>query len=143
MFFLKNADIWKLVSQRAFRFLGGTPEVEIVDKVDYLRLAIPSGYRCDTCSATKCKLWRLYMSRNPIVLCGRCVMRRQGFKGELDQDGLRVNDIGKKTDQVGPYVPAVPHKDISGEWCEYGGMPDAPYNWWRRLPTYPTRVASA
>lgn len=107
--------------------------------VNYSKPATPANYKCARCGATNCKLWREYQTINPQLLCARCTGKNQ----KIDISGIdsrgRIADkdfTGRRTDQIGWYVPAVPDEEGVGYWG-YTSVPQAGCDWWAKLPTLP------
>jgi hypothetical protein len=113
-----------------------------MEKVDYSKMITPLDYKCGKCDATGCKLWREYQTFSPRLLCVDCACRDQKKINNVDSEGLRVDDDGMQTDQVGWYVPAVPTKD-GGGYCGYLDVPDAAVKWWEQLPLRTGIIATA
>ena len=90
-------------------------------------------YKCATCAAENCKLWRQYQTFvcNLHLLCGPCALSNQKKSGSIDADGC-INDC----DQIGWLVPAVPTPDGETFWG-YSSVPPEGVAWWRNLPSYP------
>jgi hypothetical protein len=80
--------------------------------VNYASGAVPPDYRCASCGAHGCKLWRRRAPGPPGLLCAACA-----FSGDLFE----------------PFVPAVPCEDGMGFWT-VKGAPAAGVAWWKALP---------
>ena len=106
------------------------------ERVDYSSTAVSNGYECSSCGAVGCKLWRESYTFSSIeLLCADCAAKNQGKSIEdIDADGRHSSNVGRRTDQIGWYVPAVPCEDSDGYWG-YTSVPEAGVNWWKRLPT--------
>lgn len=117
-------------------------------KFSYTTDLIPKDYKCSTCNATNCKLWREYQCFGEILLdCVDCATKSQNnpnispaFARAVAMEGFAVAEDGKyrdsygqRCDQIGWRVPAVPTEDSAGYWG-YSSVPQAGVNWWVRLP---------
>jgi len=98
----------------------------------------PITYTCSTCGAEGVKLWResLTFTLNHLE-CGMCLCKELGVCLP-DDEGL-VLARGGYTDQIGPYVPAVPLDldnllDVQVFWG-YTSVPQPSVDWWKALPT--------
>jgi hypothetical protein len=115
-------------------------------RVDYESLVPPRDYRCTSCGAHGCKLWRdSHMFADHVrMLCCDCAGKDEECDvTSIDADGrLRLDPkiYGKdrRCDQIGSRLPAVPTEDGETFWG-YTSVPDAGVRWWRALPT---RVAT-
>lgn len=98
----------------------------------------PPDYRCHSCGATYCKLWRRYMSSCCELLCAKCAAKDQKEDiSDIDADGSCYNRfLNHRMVVIGWYVPAVPHKESNSYWG-YASIPPDVYDWWRKLPTHP------
>jgi hypothetical protein len=98
---------------------------------------VPESYRCSSCGATGVKLWRQYQTflERIELLCASCALKDQIKDGPVDDDGRVEFEPGRKTDQIGWLVPAVPAP--GGTFWGYTSVPDDRVRWWRALPTYP------
>lgn len=107
---------------------------------DYLKdIPIPD-YKCAHCEATGCKLWREYQTFSPKLLCARCAASDQNKDiSDIDEKGMRTNSDGRKTDQIGWFVPAVPTEEGFGYWG-YTSVPQSGCDWWDKLPTLPKKT---
>lgn len=103
--------------------------------VDYASNLTPTNYYCRECKAAGLKLWREYNTflDHQTFFCAACAMRNQEKPGEVGPDGKREED-GRRTDQIGWLIPAVPTEDGSSFWG-YTSVPQAGCDWWYRLPT--------
>jgi hypothetical protein len=90
--------------------------------VNYASGTVPPDYRCASCGAHGCKLWRPYQTTMPRLLCVVCAEQDQGDR--LDTSS---------SDQIGWYVPAVPMEEGDGFWG-YTSVPAAGVAWWKSLP---------
>lgn len=107
-----------------------------IGQVDYSSADVPSGYRCTTCGAQGCKLWREYQTFADYseLVCCDCAGKSQGEDvSDIDAEGMRASSCGR-TDTIGWRVPAVPTEEGDTYWG-YTSVPDAAVQWWRRLPT--------
>jgi len=105
----------------------------------YSENTVPAGYKCGTCGATGCKLWR-DSSFCPDLKCAPCAARAQKRSIEgIDESGLIPTDMGL-CDQIGWMVPCVPTEDESTYWG-YTSVPQDGVEWWKRLPTLPNKGA--
>ncbi len=96
---------------------------------------VPPTYKCGTCGATNCKLWREYqvMGGSMAIECCDCAGKSQEKDvRDIDDQGMRSDGYGK-TDSIGWRVPAVPTLD--GGWWGYTSVPQEGVNWWTALPT--------
>ncbi len=100
--------------------------------IDYESRATPSDYFCAHCHATGCKLWRETSFCAPELLCVDCCVKSQKKDFIFDEDGTHDGKYGR-SDQIGWYVPCVPHDVIEGYWG-YGSVPDEGVRWWTELP---------
>ena len=88
---------------------------------------------CWNCLAINCKLCREYQTFSPKLLCAICAAKDQEKDiSDIDGNGRYTNNIGRKTDQIGWYVPAVP--DGNGNYWGYSSVPDGDILKWQRLP---------
>lgn len=97
-------------------------------------------YKCATCGAESCKLWRLYNTflSHQRLACGPCALADQKQEGPIDAGGFVYDkDIHQRCDQIGELVPAVPTPDGETFWG-YSSVPPEGVAWWRNLPSYPT-----
>ncbi len=110
-------------------------------------------YRCSTCGANGCKLWREYNTflSHQSLYCVGCACTDQNSNDdaefpiraeEFDSDGKRpyklrltsgIADMGR-TDQIHFLIPAVPTEDGATFWS-YTSVPQPLVEWWRALPT--------
>lgn len=104
----------------------------------YTNPAIPAGYKCGTCGATGCKLWREYQTcaDYQTLECCDCASKSQSTAiDDIGPDGRYTSDIThSKVDAIGWRVPAVPTEDGETYWG-YSSVPNAGVAWWRALPT--------
>ena len=108
--------------------------------IDYTSTAPPPGYRCTTCGAHGCKLWRGSNGAPEGLWCCDCAGKSQGLDvSTIDDAGRRMTEDGR-TDQIGWRLPAVPDEDGCHFWG-YTSVPDAGCVWWRRLPTRTAEAA--
>lgn len=91
--------------------------------VDYASGQAPPDYRCGTCDAHGCKLWR---PAHGIEL--RCVACAEQKAGER-LDVFACSGV----DQIGAWLPAVPDEEGVSFWG-YTSVPRAGVAWWRGLP---------
>lgn len=104
--------------------------------VDYSSTKTPADYKCATCNAKGCKMWRDYGSfdPNPKLECVDCACKSQKKVNNVNGQGERTLENEKTlTDQIGWRVPAVPTLDNLAYWG-YGHVPDDGVAWWVRLP---------
>lgn len=105
-------------------------------RVDYASTTTPQGYRCNTCGAHGCKLWREYqtfLSHQKLSCCDCACASQKRDITTIDADGTVESDVGR-TDTIGWCVPAVPTEDGFTFWG-YTSVPRAGVEWWRKLPT--------
>lgn len=102
-------------------------EMQMVEALDRLIGLNLSDYKCSICGTTKLKLWRIYSSLNPQLLCTYHAGCDQGYTFQWDY-------LYPGFDQIGVYVPAIP--DGKGVYWGYTSAPASAYAWWRSLPTY-------
>ncbi len=105
--------------------------------IDYATKRPPPAYMCTSCGVTGCKLWREYQTCADYtdLLCCDCAGKNQGKDvSTIDEKGLRQDDHGCRTDQIGWLVPAVPTEDGTTFWG-YTSVPSEGCTWWRQLPT--------
>ena len=113
--------------------------------VNYSLSYPPTTYRCGTCGAHGCKLWREYntCADHQTLECCDCASNSQKVDiSSIDTNGCHLlgteyglnwgNDA--RTDQIGYRVPAVPTEDGDTYWG-YTSTPREGVAWWRRLPT--------
>lgn len=118
------------------------PKITVVDPthpVDYASLVTPPNYRCGTCGATGCKLWRDYQTflEHQTLLCARCAAEEQEKDiSDIDECGQIESDLVGRTDQIGWRIPAVPTEENDTFWG-YTSVPEEGCQWWDRLPTLP------
>lgn len=104
--------------------------------VNYATTKTPRRYRCGTCGAKGCKLWREYntMACYTELVCCDCAGKSQKKDvSTIDAGGYRETEYGR-TDQIGMRIPAVPTEEGDTFWG-YTSVPDAGCTWWRSLPT--------
>ena len=97
-------------------------------------------YKCSTCGAENCKLWRLFNTflSHQRLMCGPCALADQKQQGPIDADGCVYDEsIQRHCDQIGCHVPAVPTLDGETFWG-YSSVPIEGVDWWTSLPSYPT-----
>ncbi len=98
----------------------------------------PTRYRCTSCGVHGVKLWREYqtIARVTTLECATCAIKSQKKTGTVDENALWDDPTmpGRKTDQIGWRIPAVPTEDGSTFWG-YSSVPGAAVVWWKRLPT--------
>ena len=102
-------------------------------------------YKCATCGAEVCKLWRLYNTflSHQRLMCGPCALVDQKQQGPIDAGGYVYDkSIHQHCDQIGWLVPAVPTPDGETFWG-YSSVPPEGVAWWRALPSYPTTPKGA
>ena len=107
--------------------------------IDYMSATPPAGYRCATCGAHGCKLWREYQTcadYTEVTCCDCAGAAEDKDVSGIDADGMRPTKHGGRTDQIGWRVPAVPTQDGSTFWG-YTSVPEDGCAWWKRLPTRP------
>lgn len=105
--------------------------------IDYTSTTPPAGYRCTTCGAHGCKLWREYqtfLEHQTLECCDCAGKSQQRDVSTIDAIGKRTDEHGLRTDTIGWRVPAVPTEDGSTFWG-YTSVPSEGVDWWRRLPT--------
>jgi hypothetical protein len=104
----------------------------------YSDAGTPAFYKCGTCGASDCKLWRYAATFQIDLECATCLGKRAGCT--FNEKGKTRSDLFKEhvvlTDQAGGCVPAVPAQD--GGYWGYTSVPDDACAWWDSLPTYPT-----
>lgn len=99
--------------------------------------AMPIPYVCAGCGASQCKLWRLYQSTFHHLLCAPCAATDQGKDiSDLDKNGTRMGQHGRRTDTIGWYVPAVPAH--GGGYWGYSSVPDENIECWQKFPSLPS-----
>ncbi len=105
------------------------------------RVGFNNWYVCHGCGASKCKLWREYLTfaDRTALLCCDCAAKRGGLDmSGIDDSGYWNGEFGE-TDQIGRFVPAVPTDDDT--FWGYTSVPVDAAAWWRRLPTRPGGLA--
>lgn len=106
----------------------------------YTNSAVPDDYKCGTCGAHGCKLWREYQAFMPSIECCDCAGKSQNKDvSRIDAEGFRPCEGGGLTDSIGWRVPAVPTLDNTG-WWGYTSVPDEGVAWWKALPTRPGQL---
>lgn len=111
-------------------------------RVNYASATPPKAYRCTTCGAHGCKLWREYQTfadHTELVCCDCAGESQKKDVSAIDADGT-IPFEGMRTDAIGWRVPAVPTEEGDTFWG-YTSVPTAGVEWWRRLPTRVRRVA--
>ena len=107
--------------------------------------ATPSSYRCKTCKATKCKLWRysnIFLDRQSLF-CAKCAGKNQKIDtSKIDASGkisrfYNGHNMGP-SDQIGSLLPAVPTEENDTFWG-YTSVPEPGCIWWRNLPSLPIK----
>lgn len=73
--------------------------------VDYASGTVPPDYRCASCGAHGCKLWREYQCFKPSMFCVACAEQIEGKRLETGPGA---------SDQIGWHVPAVPTEEGGG-----------------------------
>jgi hypothetical protein len=118
--------------------------VDPAQPFSYKKHEVPSSYKCGSCGAHGCKLWRDYQSflNDQVLRCVTCAGTNQ------DKDVSDVDELGRlgcstispqsRTDQIGWLVPAVPTEENDTFWG-YTSVPMWGVVWWRLLPTYPPK----
>ena len=104
--------------------------------INYASPVPPENYKCATCGAHGCKLWRESARFGPVaLLCVTCAGKAEGVDVSAADDAGRVPwKLGPaRTDQIGSHVPAVPHP--TGSFWGYTSVPDEGVKWWKALPT--------
>lgn len=94
--------------------------------IDYASTTPPAGYRCTTCGAQGCKLWREYqtfLEHQSLACCDCAAKEQQRDVSTINADGWVLRD-GMSTDTIGWRVPAVPTEDGSTFWG-YAAVPHA------------------
>lgn len=107
-----------------------------IGPVDYASDTTPDGYRCGTCGATGCKLWREYqtfLEHQSLSCCDCAGASQKKDVSAIDAAGNIETDFGR-CDQIGWRVPAVPTEE-GGTFWGYTSVPEAGCAWWKRLPT--------
>ncbi len=103
----------------------------------YLEGKIPLGYACGKCGADDCKLWRAYNEGNVTLLCAVCAAKSQRNSiRSIDAEGCRIDGRGQRTNKIGSFIPAVPTEESNTYWG-YFAIPQAGWEWWKKLPTLP------
>jgi hypothetical protein len=115
----------------------------------YTNPAVPEEYRCGTCGAHGCKLWRKYQTclERQWLYCCACAGKDQNHDVTgIDDNGMSVSAAGADAngkiwpgrlhDSIGWLVPAVPTEDRATYWG-YSSVPDTGVAWWHALPTRP------
>lgn len=116
-----------------------TPVVDPQYPVDYASREVPPTYKCGTCNATNCKLWRDYQTslQHQELYCATCAGKAQKKEvSDMDAEGRRTSR-GHKTDTIGWLVPAVPSEENDNFWG-YTSVPENGVQWWRGLPSFPS-----
>lgn len=91
-------------------------------------------YQCAICRVSGVKLWRMGASSQVLLKCVGCVCRGEYvYLSTVDARGtVPCNDGYGRSDQIGSYVPAVPHP--TGSYWGYTSVSTAGAAWWRALP---------
>lgn len=112
--------------------------------VDYNSNVPPEQYKCHTCGAHGCKLWREYQTcadYTELACCNCAGKSQEKDVSDIDEEGKIPLDpehygSGMRCDQIGWRVPAVPTEEGDTYWG-YTSVPEAGVNWWHRLPSKP------
>jgi hypothetical protein len=103
-------------------------------------------YVCTKCGAGNCKLWRIYQSEDPRLMCAPCSAEDQGRPIDgIDAKGQYVNTrlghplFGRTSDEIGWRIPACIAADGSG-YHAIMNCPPEQWQWWYNLPTLPTKA---
>lgn len=93
-----------------------------------------SSYSCGACKESGVKLWRMSASFRTELKCVACACEWEGVDlSTVDRDGtVPCRDWRGRSDQIGYYVPAVPHP--TGSYWGYTAVSTAGAAWWRTLP---------
>lgn len=116
--------------------------------VDYASIVPPRDYRCTTCGAHGCKLWREYQTflNRQTLECLDCVCKSQSRKDvvydpasvDTDRRILRHHklhgDERNTITSIGWRVLAAPTEEGDTYWG-YSSVPGAGLDWWWALPT--------
>jgi hypothetical protein len=97
----------------------------------------PDGYRCATCNAFGCKLWResnVFSNHVTLLCCDCAALEEKKDVMSIDANGKRETEYGDRTDQIGWHIPAVPTEEGDTYWG-YTSVPKEGCDWWRALPT--------
>jgi len=117
-------------------------------RIDYQTTTVPDAYRCTTCGAHGCKLWREYSSfaSQQTLACCDCAGEEAKRTSKCGYDVALIDEHGLLplrysdgvdagfTDQIGWRTPAVPTEN-GGNFWGYTSVPTPGVDWWRRLPT--------
>jgi hypothetical protein len=118
-----------------------TVTVVTISPVDYSKNEVPAEYKCCSCRATNCKLWREFNTCpvTPGLKCAPCAAASEKRSiSDIDAAGMRTSELGCRTDQIGFMMPAIPTEDGEQYWG-YTSVPHRGVEWWKRLPTLPEK----
>jgi hypothetical protein len=74
------------------------------------------------------------MADHTQLLCVSCAGKDQKKDiSTMDKTGMRIDDLGQRTDQIGWLVPAVPTDEGTTFWG-YTSVPQDKVDWWQDLP---------
>lgn len=101
-------------------------------------------YKCEVCSITGVKLWRMYQSSGVFLRCCDCVKDEDHPVDKITPDGTLLakkyseGEPDRYTDQIGWYIPACP---VDGEdtYWGYSSTPASSYTWWLHQPVRPPK----
>ena len=119
----------------------------MMEPVDYSSSRVPVEYKCSACGVHGGKLWRQYQTFADHIelLCVDCGGKDQKKDvADVDEKGRILSDSeydpGRRLDQIGWLVPAVPTEEGDTYWG-YSSVPKAGVEWWWRLPSRKVRVS--
>jgi len=94
-----------------------------------------SDYRCGTCEAVDCKLWRQsHVFANQVdLICWKC-LEEKGHEVLVNNapPQMRTDQVYDPDVEAINYVPAIP--DLDGKWWGYTSVPQWWVEWWKALP---------
>lgn len=103
----------------------------------YASGTVPADYKCGTCGATGCKLWREYSTflDHQTLECCDCAGKSQSKDvSHIASDGSISHEFAGQVYSIGWRVLAVPTEDGDTYWG-YTSIPESGLVWWRALPT--------
>lgn len=98
---------------------------------------MPGSYFCHRCNSKGVKLWRPYGDTKPL-LCARCAALETGEDiSSMDSTGKHIPKVlPQPTDQIGSFMPAIPHNENRDGFWAYTLVPNEGIKWWVELDTF-------